>query len=107
MTVPIPLRGLHLAAQRRRNRDVAADLHDIHVEAFIAKKASLLGDVKIDGGDAPAGNRKNDLFMARLRPQHRRRSADKNDSQKETTAARICPWLINRATINSATLPFL
>jgi len=60
-------------------------LHDIHVEAFIAKEASLLGYVKVDGGNAPAGNRKDDLFVARLRPQRRRRRADKNDSQKETT----------------------
>src|SRR5580765_933258 len=85
------IRGLHLAAQRRRDRDIAADLHDIHVEAFIPKEASLLGDVKIDGGDAPAGNRKDDLFMARLRPQRRRRSADKNDRQKEALRKSL-PW---------------
>jgi len=60
-------------------------LHDIHVEAFLPKETSFLGYIKVNGGDAPAGNRKDDLLMARLRPQRRRRRADKNDSQKKKT----------------------
>ena len=61
---PDPVGRLHLAAERRRDRHVPADLHDVHVEPFFAKEAPLLGDVEIDRGDASAGNRKNDFLIA-------------------------------------------
>jgi hypothetical protein len=43
-----------VAAQKRGHADIAAHLHDFCRKSFLPKKAALLRDVKIDGGDAAA-----------------------------------------------------
>jgi hypothetical protein len=45
---------MSIAAQKRRHADIAAHLHDIGQQTFLPKKAALLGDVKIDRGNAAA-----------------------------------------------------
>src|SRR5581483_1983024 len=45
---------VRLAAQKRGDADVAAHLHHVGQKIFLAKKAALLGDVKIHRGDTAA-----------------------------------------------------
>ena len=49
-----------VAAQERGYADIAAHLHDFGLQALLTEKAALLGDVEIDGSDAPAGIGDND-----------------------------------------------
>src|SRR5262245_19052353 len=73
-----PIGCLNLTTQRRRDRHITADLHNIDIETLITKEVSLLADVKIDGRDAAAGNGKNDFLLPRLGTSFVRRSTGKN-----------------------------
>src|SRR6185436_6642127 len=46
------------------------------------------GNIKIDGRNTPAGNRKNNLFLSCLGPKRWRRSAGKNNAQKNPEPGR-------------------
>ena len=58
--------GVSVAAQKRRHADIAPHLHDIRGDVFLAKKAALLGNVKINRRDAATGVSDNDFVDRRL-----------------------------------------
>jgi hypothetical protein len=54
--------SLNLAAQGRGDGNIAANLNDVDIEPFAAKESAVFGDIKIDGGNAAAGNRENQFL---------------------------------------------
>src|SRR5258705_5298082 len=57
---------VRITAQQRGHADIAPDLHDVGDDSFLAKKTTLLGDIKINRGDAAAGIGDDDFFDRRL-----------------------------------------
>jgi len=68
-----------IAAEQCGHTNVAAHLHDVGEQPFLAEKAALLGDVEIDRSDAAARVGDDDFFQRGLCARVR----SKNDKQEK------------------------
>src|SRR5581483_5351971 len=86
---------LYLPAQSRCHGHVAADLDQVDLETFLAKKSFLFRDIEIDRRDAAARNRKDD-FLERLSPR-RRGMHEQNRSEQKTAVEKNLSMCVTAA----------